>query len=98
MTTIVNLTRAELRKLIATRTFLIGLALSSGLAVISANDRVLIKHADVAAPILGGTDYQSVLNLLQPQQVTNRRPWYESAQPTERFHGYLLFYTPPDGR
>jgi hypothetical protein len=69
-----------------------------GWAVISANDRVLIKHADVAAPILGGTDYQSVLNLLQPQQVTNRRPWYESAQPTERFHGYLLFYTPPDGR
>ena len=35
MTTIVNLTRAELRKLVASRTFLIGLALSVGLAVIS---------------------------------------------------------------
>jgi hypothetical protein len=35
MTTIVNLTHAELRKLIASRTFLIGLALSVGLAVIS---------------------------------------------------------------
>jgi ABC-2 type transport system permease protein len=35
MTTIVSLTRAELRKLVATRTFLIGLALSIGLAVIS---------------------------------------------------------------
>jgi ABC-2 type transport system permease protein len=35
MTAIVNLTRAELRKLIASRTFLIGLALSVGLAVIS---------------------------------------------------------------
>jgi ABC-2 type transport system permease protein len=35
MTAIVNLTRAELRKLVASRTFLIGLALSVGLAVIS---------------------------------------------------------------
>jgi ABC-2 type transport system permease protein len=35
MTTIANLTRAELRKLVASRTFLIGLALSVGLAVIS---------------------------------------------------------------
>ena len=35
MTTIVNLTRAELRKLVASRTFLIGLILSVGLAVIS---------------------------------------------------------------
>lgn len=35
MTTIVNLTRAELRNLVASRTFLIGLALSVGLAVIS---------------------------------------------------------------
>jgi ABC-2 type transport system permease protein len=35
MTTIVNLTRAELRKLMASRTYLIGLALSVGIAVIS---------------------------------------------------------------
>jgi len=35
MTAIVNLTRAELRKLVASRTFLIGLVLSVGLAVIS---------------------------------------------------------------
>jgi ABC-type transport system involved in multi-copper enzyme maturation permease subunit len=35
MTTIVNLTRAELRKLVASRTFLIGLALSVGLAIVS---------------------------------------------------------------
>jgi ABC-type transport system involved in multi-copper enzyme maturation permease subunit len=35
MTNIVNLTRAELRKLVASRTYLIGLALSVGLAVIS---------------------------------------------------------------
>jgi ABC-type transport system involved in multi-copper enzyme maturation permease subunit len=35
MTTLVNLTRAEFRKLVAARTFLIGLALSVGLAVIS---------------------------------------------------------------
>jgi hypothetical protein len=35
MTAIVNLTRAELRKLVASRTYLIGLALSVGLAVAS---------------------------------------------------------------
>jgi len=35
MTTIVSLTRAELRKLLASRTFLIALALSVGLAIIS---------------------------------------------------------------
>jgi ABC-2 type transport system permease protein len=35
MTAIARLTRAELRKLVAARTFLIGLALSAGLAVIS---------------------------------------------------------------
>src|SRR6516225_5361832 len=35
MTTIARLTRAELRKLMAARSFLIGLALSAGLAVIS---------------------------------------------------------------
>jgi ABC-type transport system involved in multi-copper enzyme maturation permease subunit len=35
MTTIVNLTRAELRKLVASRTYLIGLALSVGLAVMA---------------------------------------------------------------
>jgi ABC-2 type transport system permease protein len=35
MTTIVRLTRAELRKLVATRTFLIALALSVGISVIS---------------------------------------------------------------
>ena len=35
MTTIVNLTRAELRKLVASRTFLIGLVLSVGLSVVS---------------------------------------------------------------
>ena len=35
MTTFVNLTRAELRKLVASRTYLIGLALSVGLAVIA---------------------------------------------------------------
>ena len=35
MTAIVNLTRAELRKLVASRTYLAGLALSVGLAVIS---------------------------------------------------------------
>jgi ABC-2 type transport system permease protein len=35
MTTIVRLTRAELRKLVAARTFLIGLALSVGLAIAS---------------------------------------------------------------
>jgi ABC-2 type transport system permease protein len=35
MTAIINLTRAELRKLVASRTFLIGLALSVGLAIIS---------------------------------------------------------------
>jgi len=35
MTTIVRLTRAELRKLVAARTFLIALALSAGLAVVS---------------------------------------------------------------
>jgi ABC-2 type transport system permease protein len=35
MTAIVNFTRAELRKLVASRTFLIGLALSVGLAVVS---------------------------------------------------------------
>ena len=35
MTAIVNLTHAELRKLVASRTFLIGLAISVGLAIIS---------------------------------------------------------------
>jgi ABC-2 type transport system permease protein len=35
MTTIVNLTRAELRKLVMARTFLIGLALSVGVSVVS---------------------------------------------------------------
>ena len=35
MTAIVNLTRAELRKIVASRTYLIGLALAVGLAVIS---------------------------------------------------------------
>ena len=35
MTTIVHLTRAELRKLVASRTYLIGLTLSVGVSVIS---------------------------------------------------------------
>jgi ABC-2 type transport system permease protein len=52
MTTITRLTRAELRKLMASRTYLIGLALSAGLAVIS-----VIVTAAVAGkngqPVLG---------------------------------------------
>jgi ABC-type transport system involved in multi-copper enzyme maturation permease subunit len=54
MTTITRLTRAELRKLVTTRTFLIGLALSAGLAVLS-----VVVDAAVAgkngAPALGTT-------------------------------------------
>jgi ABC-2 type transport system permease protein len=50
MTAIVNLTRAELRKLIVSRTFLIGLALAVGLAVVSvAADAALAGKSGHAA-------------------------------------------------
>ena len=52
MTTIVRLTHAELRKLVATRTYLIGLALAVGLAVIS----VAVNAAEAGKnghPVLG---------------------------------------------
>jgi ABC-2 type transport system permease protein len=54
MTTIVRLTHAELRKLVATRTYLIGLALTVGLAVIS----VAVNAAEAGKngnPVFGTT-------------------------------------------
>jgi ABC-2 type transport system permease protein len=55
MTTIVNLTRAELRKLVASRTFLVGLALSVGLAVVSVALDAVVAGKD-GRPALGTAD------------------------------------------
>lgn len=54
MTTIVRLTRAELRKLVAARTFLIGLALSVGVAVISVAVNAAVAGTN-GTPALGTT-------------------------------------------
>jgi hypothetical protein len=64
---------------------------SPGWTVISANDRVLIKHG-ADQPVLHGTDYNALVNAMQP--ASHQRPWYESVQPTERVSGYILFYVP----
>ena len=58
MTTIVRLTHAELRKLVAARTFLIGLALSIGVAVLSvvADAAVAGKHGTAALGTTGSTN------------------------------------------
>jgi ABC-2 type transport system permease protein len=55
MTTIVNLTRAELRKLVASRTFLVGLALSVGLAVVSVALDAVVAGKN-GQPALGTAD------------------------------------------
>jgi ABC-type transport system involved in multi-copper enzyme maturation permease subunit len=54
MTTIIRLTRAELRKLVAARTFLIGLALSVGVAVLSVIANATVAGKSGHAP-LGST-------------------------------------------
>ena len=54
MTAIVNLTRAELRKLVASRTYLAGLALSVGLAVISVAVAAAVAGKN-GTPALGTT-------------------------------------------
>lgn len=69
---------------------------SPGWTVISANDRVLIKHPDIPRRVLHGTDYNAIMNALNNTEPTIH-PWYEAVQPTERLNGYLLFYTPPGG-
>jgi len=69
-----------------------------GWAVISANDRVLIKHSEIQH---SGTDEIVLRDTVNGIAVATqhpegtRRPWYESAEPKERVSGYLLFYTPP---
>jgi len=58
MTTVVRLTHAELRKLVMARTFLIGLALSIGVAVLSvvADAAVAGKHGTAALGTTGSTN------------------------------------------
>ena len=62
MTTIVRLTRAELRKLMAARSFLIGLALSAGLAIISVAVDAAVAGKN-GTPALGGTASDRMLKL-----------------------------------
>lgn len=66
MTTIANLTRAELRKLVASRTFLVGLALSVGLSVISVavNAAVAGKNGTPALGTTASTDKMLKLGVL----------------------------------
>jgi ABC-type transport system involved in multi-copper enzyme maturation permease subunit len=66
MTTIVNLTRAELRKLVASRTFLIGLVLSVGLSVVSValNAAVAGKNGQPALGTVADTDKMLKLGII----------------------------------